>query len=152
MATASPPVPVLREKALTACAEDGVQVTDMRLRVLDDALASAAPIRAYEVMDRFARAGRPAKPPSVYRALDFWVKRGVLHRVESLNAFAVCAGHHHAHEEPSFFLCDGCGAALEASGASAIEALKAQARTLGFQIERLALEAHGLCAECAAQA
>ena len=57
--------------------------------------------------------GRRAAPPTVYRALDFLLENGLVHRISSLNAFVGCSlpGKPHAGQ---FLLCSGCGAAIRA--------------------------------------
>jgi Fur family zinc uptake transcriptional regulator len=146
----SPSAEQARRAAHERCAAAGGQLTSMRARVLDAVIDAAGPIRAYELMEAFARAGRPAKPPSVYRALDFWTGLGVMHRVESLNAYAVCGAAHHPGDVICFFLCEGCGAAEEWPVAGLDAPIKATADASGFRIRASALEVKGLCTACAA--
>ena len=87
-----------------------------------------------------------AKPPTVYRALDFLERRGLAHRIASISAYVACdhAGPDHA---AAFLICDCCGATAEVpSGAGAQLSTSADAR--GFVIQRATVEAHGLCAQC----
>ena len=137
-----------RDHARARCAAVGGQFTAMRARVLDAVIGAGGPVRAYELMEAFARAGRPAKPPSVYRALDFWTGLGVMHRVESLNAFAVCRQAHGPGEAVCFFLCQICGTAEERPVSGLDVPVLAAAAAAGFHIRSMALEVKGLCAAC----
>ena len=66
----------------------------MRRRVLEALLASHQPLGAYELIDRLAvRGARPA-PITIYRALDFLREQGLVHRIESRNAFIACVHNH----------------------------------------------------------
>src|SRR5215472_4772220 len=72
------------------CTERGERLTPMRRRVLETLAASHRPLGAYEIIDRLAdSAPRPA-PITVYRALDFLLANGLVHRIESRNAFIAC--------------------------------------------------------------
>src|SRR3954453_12524056 len=72
------------------CAEDDQRLTPPRRRVLELLLQHGQPMKAYDLIAGFATGGPPAKPPTVYRALDFLEKQGFAHRIESLNAYVAC--------------------------------------------------------------
>src|ERR1700761_7050185 len=107
--------PALR-RALTAaerrCAESEARLTAPRKRVLELLLKSDGPLKAYDLIAAFGEGGEPAKPPTVYRALEFLERLGFAHRIESLNAYVPCRldGTGHA---AAFLICDCCGAAEE---------------------------------------
>ena len=92
-----------------------------------------------------------AAPPTVYRALNQLMERGVVHRLESLNAFVACAHPAEAHD-PAFMICRACDAVAEAQATPARGALGEAARAVGFTIERAVVEAEGLCPDCAEKA
>lgn len=138
--------------AETRCAERGQRLTPPRRRVLEMLLNAGQPVKAYDLMAAY-EAGAPAKPPTVYRALDFLEREGFAHRIESLNAFVACR-HPLVEGEPAphaaaFLICDCCGATREVEP-SLGPALADQARAAGYGLTRLTLEAHGLCADCRA--
>src|SRR5487761_2467781 len=120
------------------CTARDERLTPIRRRVLEALLASHQPLGAYELIDRLggggrlaARGARPA-PITIYRALDFLREQGLVHRIESRNAFVAC-GHNHAGNDPVVFLiCERCGAVGEAPGGAVAEALKASSRAAGF--------------------
>jgi Fur family transcriptional regulator, zinc uptake regulator len=132
------------------CAARAQRLTPMRRHVLEALLASHKPLGAYEIMDRLADSGRPA-PITVYRALDFLRDNGLVHRIESRNAFVACV-HNHAGTDPVIFLiCERCGAVGEAPGAAAAEALKASCRAAGFAPKSPVIEIAGICSHCRAR-
>lgn len=130
--------------AEAACAARGVQFTQTRRRVLELLLEAHAAMGAYEVLERLAAEGLGSKPPVAYRALNFLVEQGFVHRIERLNAFVACA-HPGAVHDPAFLICRVCGAVAEARGGAPMEA---PARAAGFVIEQTVLEAEGLCPAC----
>ncbi|PRY94835.1 Fur family zinc uptake transcriptional regulator [Hasllibacter halocynthiae] len=129
------------------CAARGLRLTDARRRVLEILLESHRALGAYDVLDRLRAEGRPAQPPLVYRALDFLVAQGFVHRIERLNAFVACArpGAEHA---PAFLICRACEAVAEMPVAPEEGRLGSAARATGFALEATTLEAEGLCPNC----
>jgi Fur family transcriptional regulator, zinc uptake regulator len=129
------------------CAARAQRLTPMRRQVLETLLASHKPLGAYEIMERLAGSGRPA-PITVYRALDFLRENGLVHRIESRNAFVACV-HNHASKDPTVFLiCEHCGAVGEAPGGGVAEALKASSRAAGFTPKSPVIEIAGICSHC----
>ncbi len=129
----------------------GVNLTAGRQRILDELCAAGRPVGAYEMMDRLldANGKRPA-PISVYRALDFLVDNGLVHRLASRNAFLACA-HGHGEREPVVFLiCDTCGSVAEATSPGVNKGLAAIADGAGFTPRSQVVEVVGRCATCRA--
>jgi Fur family zinc uptake transcriptional regulator len=129
------------------CATRAQRLTPMRRHVLEALLASHKPLGAYEIMERLGDDGRPA-PITVYRALDFLRDNGLVHRIESRNAFVACV-HNHATSDPVVFLiCEGCGAVGEAAGGVVAESLRASCRSAGFTPKSPVIEIAGVCSHC----
>jgi Fur family transcriptional regulator, zinc uptake regulator len=117
----------------------------MRRQVLETLLASHKPLGAYEIIE--CMADRPA-PITIYRALDFLRENGLVHRIESRNAFVACAHNHGDDDLVVFLICERCGAVGEAPGGSAAEALKASSRAVGFLPKSPLIEIAGICSHC----
>ncbi|MGZ3304952.1 MAG: transcriptional repressor [Asticcacaulis sp.] len=132
-------------EAQALCVEAGERMTSSRLRTYELILEANAPVKAYDVIDRFHPEGA-AKPPTVYRALSFLEQMGLIHRIESLNAFVACDTRDHKHTA-GFLLCDCCGHSVEIAIPNAPE-IEARAAAAGFSVAHITLEAHGLCAAC----
>ncbi len=129
------------------CTARAQRLTPMRRHVLEALLANHRPLGAYEIIERLADPGRPA-PITVYRALDFLRDNGLVHRIESRNAFVACVHNHADNDIIVFFLCERCGAVGEAPGGAVAETLKASARAVGFAPKSPVIEIAGICAHC----
>ena len=127
-------------------AADGERMTPARLRVLELLLAAGEPVKAYDLIARFGHDGQPAKPPTVYRALEFLERKGLVHRIASISAYVACTSGAEDHAA-AFLICDCCGEAREfepPAGAG----LAAAASQHGYALERVTIEAHGRCSAC----
>ncbi|MDO9337824.1 MAG: transcriptional repressor [Caulobacteraceae bacterium] len=133
------------------CVDAGQKLTAPRRRVLELLLEAGQPVKAYDLIATFAD-GAPAKPPTVYRALEFLSKQGFAHRIESLNAYVACR---HSSSEgadnhaAAFLICDCCGATREIDPA-VLDSIQAAAGARDFTVQNVTIEAHGLCADCSA--
>lgn len=134
-------------EAAEACAARGTQLTPARRRVLELLLASHRPVKAYDLIAHAGESGTSAKPPTIYRALEFLLQSGLAHRIESLNAFIAC-GVHGCRRAVAFLICEACGAADERDAGAALADLQDWAGTRNFAIKVSVIEARGLCAQC----
>lgn len=130
------------------CQRAGLQFTPQRRRVLEILLQEHRALGAYDILDRLRAEGLGAQPPVAYRALDFLVGNGFAHKIERLNAFIACA-HPGANHTPAFLICRECDSVAEAPSDAALGAMKATVRDTGFRIDRMVIEALGLCPNCA---
>ncbi len=102
--------------AARLCANRDARLTPLRRRVLELIWRSHAPVGAYDLLARLSDKMRPAAPPTVYRALAFLLAQGLIHRIESLNAYVGCMnpeGHPEGAHGGQFLICSDCGAAAE---------------------------------------
>lgn len=136
----------LREVA-KVCEERGLRLTPLRERVLRLLAASERPVKAYDLLEQMRDEKGPAAPPTVYRALDFLLEHGFIHRLASINAFVGCHQPRVQHSVP-FLICDRCHSAVELEDERVTALLNEQARALGFQPQAQTLEVHGLCLNC----
>lgn len=128
------------------CLENQERLTAPRRRVLELLLKADGPLKAYDLIAVFGD-GAPAKPPTVYRALEFLERLGFAHRIESLNAYVPCRLPDSAHSA-AFLICDCCGAAEEFEPNFQPQLAAAAAR--GYEVRAVTLEARGLCPACRA--
>ena len=130
------------------CAARKERLTPIRRRVLEALLASHQPLGAYELIDRLAvRGARPA-PITIYRALDFLREQGLVHRIESRNAFIACVLDHASTDPVVFLICEKCGAVGEAASAAVADTIKTASRAAGFTPKTPVIEISGICAHC----
>jgi Fur family zinc uptake transcriptional regulator len=119
----------------------------MRRQVLEALLASHKPLGAYDIIDRAALGSRPA-PVTVYRALDLLIEQGLVHRIESRNAFIACVNNHSIDDLVVFLICERCGAVGESASATVAQTLKNASRAAGFTPKSPVIEIGGICAHC----
>ncbi len=134
--------------AESICAGRGERLTPIRRGVLATLLASHHPLGAYEMMDRLAHDGTRPAPITVYRALEFLIANGLVHRIESRNAFVACVHNHADGEFVVFFICERCGAVGESAAAGVVNALRTASRDAGFAPKTPVLEITGTCSHC----
>ena len=129
------------------CADAGEALTPLRRRVLELLIDQPGPAKAYDLLPLLDSETAKAKPPTIYRALDFLVRIGLAHRIESLNAFVACdVGA--CGRSAMFLICTSCGRAEEFDAGHALVDLSEAAAHDGFAIQRTTIEAQGLCRQC----
>jgi len=133
------------------CGERGQRLTRIRRDVLLTLLASHQPLGAYEIMDRLAPDGPRPAPITVYRALEFLRENGLVHRIESRNAFVACVHAHAAGELVVFLICERCGTVGEAASDEVAVKLRSAARAAGFMPKSPVIEISGICTHCGEQ-
>lgn len=130
------------------CAAAGEAWTPPRDRVYRLLLASDHPLKAYDLIARF-KADGTTKPPTVYRALDFLMARGLAHRLETEGAFIPCAVAGQHDTGVGFLICDCCGDVAEL--ALDESQVRSRAAASGFAVDSVVMEAHGACPRCVAE-
>ena len=135
-------------EAETRCGERGQRLTPIRREVLAALLVSHRPLGAYEIMERLAPRGPRPAPITVYRALEFLRENGLVHRIESRNAFVACVHNHTASALVVFLICERCGAVGEASSSDVAATLTSAARAAGFTPKSPVIELTGICTHC----
>lgn len=133
--------------AAEVCARRGLKLTPVRQRILEIVWRAHDPIGAYEILAELAKERDKAAPPTVYRALEFLIEAGLVHRIDSLNAFIGCESPQRPHVA-QFFVCRQCQRVLQIDEPAVSDTLAAQARERGFHIEPTTLEIKGLCEAC----
>lgn len=134
--------------ALARCR--GLRFTPVRRRVLEIVLGSHRPMGAYDIMHALGdiQAVRKPAPPTVYRALDFLLREGFVHRIDTMNAYIACFTPERCHRT-YFLLCKRCGCVAEIEHLALDRALERAAADAGFAPEHETVEIAGLCAGCA---
>ena len=152
----TPQTTVLLDRAEAICGRRGARLTELRRHVLGLVLDSPRPARAYDMLDQLRQNHRGAAPPTIYRALDFLLEQGLIHKVERISAFLGCVhgiedegdeAHHHAAQ---FLICTRCHQVTELNEREIGQALGRAAHDAGFHLRGSTVEAEGVCAGCAA--
>lgn len=131
------------------CADRGARLTPLRQQVLELIWQNHKPLGAYLLMDMLATAStRRVAPPTVYRALDFLLEQGLIHRINGLNAFIGCPSPGKKHQS-HFLICRLCGVAVELDASALTQNIQSAARSAGFSVESHSVEIMGICPSCA---
>lgn len=135
------------KQAERLCQERGVRMTAGRRDVLKVICGSKKPLGAYEIMDALRAEQPKIAPPTVYRALDFLIAEGLIHKLETLHAYVGCTHSEHPHFS-QFLICDDCGHVDELHSKIISGNLNDAARAQGFQPAHSTIEVAGRCADC----
>ena len=138
----------LLDHAEALCRQRGARLTTQRRQVLAIVSGAGRPVGAYEILDALRTRVPGAAPPTVYRALDFLVEQGLVHRLETLHAFVGCAHPDEPHAG-QFLICRACGKVCELEDPLVSRSVQAAADASGFRAEHPVVEIRGRCARCA---
>jgi len=136
------------DRAEAICGASGARLTPIRRRVLEIVWRQHQPVGAYAILEALGRRTGAAAPPTVYRALEFLIAQGLVHRLESLNAYIGCPQPEAAHVS-QFLICADCGEVAEIDGGEIVTAAERKSAERGFTLNRLTIELAGRCAHCA---
>lgn len=135
------------QRAERLCAAEGLRLTPLRKRVLQLVWSGHRPVGAYDVLESLSTSGKRAAPPTVYRALEFLMEAGLVHRLDSLNAYIGCPDPSEPHSG-QFLICRQCRRVTEIDSAPVNSQVAAIAEANGFLAEQQMLEVQGICADC----
>lgn len=141
----------LMAEADALCLRKGLRLTPTRRRVLELIVQSPGGAKAYDLLDALTAENPSARPPTIYRAIDFLISNGLIHRIESLNAYVSCTCPEHA-QAYQLLICKTCGCVQELHEEALDAQLEAAAQREGFQIKRKTIEVHGVCHTCQQEA
>ncbi len=139
--------PKLVAHAEAVCREKGLQFTPLRRRVFEALSASGGPLGAYDLVEQLGRERR-ISPISVYRALEFLMEAGLIHRIAVRNTYLPCAHEHGAGETTVFLVCTLCGNVDELASSAIARDLAGTAAQVGFRPVSRAVELEGECQAC----
>ncbi|MBX9708680.1 MAG: transcriptional repressor [Caulobacteraceae bacterium] len=129
------------------CAEAGGKLTAPRREVLSLLLEADQPLAAYDLIERMQALRGQTYPPTVYRALEFLERAGLVHRISSRKAYVACRGTE-PHHRPIFLVCRECNAATEVTARETETLLQTLAQNAGFESEQIVQEVQGRCRAC----
>lgn len=127
--------------------EHQLQLTPLRRQVYECVVTAGKPIGAYDLLAALEPHRGRVPPTTVYRALDFLVEHGFVHRIESKNAFVACCEIGRPHQS-QFLICERCGETLEIPGEELASRLSSTPPAHGFEFHKQVVELSGLCGEC----
>ncbi|RLK50163.1 Fur family zinc uptake transcriptional regulator [Alkalispirillum mobile] len=138
-------------RAEEVCQVSGARLTPLRRRVLELVWASHEPVKAYDLLEQLRRERDGVAPPTVYRALEFLLEQGLIHRLESLTAYLGCGAPQRPHA-CQFLICERCQSVAELSDNEISQLIDRKAQEMGFRMARQTIELSGLCPRCSGSA
>lgn len=132
------------------CAAHDIRLTPIRRHILRLLFDYGGPVGAYDLLADLRRILGKAEPPTVYRALEFLIGHGLVHRIESLNAYLACPHPDDLHAG-QFLICADCNQATELTDRRIGRAIGSAAARAGFKVRRQTVELIGRCEACAAE-
>src|SRR5580704_14813381 len=144
----SPRTDTLLDRAGAICQARGARLTDLRREVLGLILDAEAPTGAYDLLDRLRATRHGAAPPTVYRALEFLLEHGLVHKLESQSSYVGGVSQGDTDHAAQFLICRTCGQVTELDDHELAHALEDAAKRLGFTVGKATIEAEGRCATC----
>ena len=145
-------VETLLDRARQAFGEQGLKLTSLRLRVLEEIASSHDAVGAYDVLERLAhKTGERMAPISVYRAIDSLQQAGLVHRLESRNAFFACHAPHIDRQRHMALVCETCAKVVEVPATTLYKSIESASGGAGFQLNSVVAEGFGVCAACQSQ-
>ncbi len=136
------------QKAELICQDRKLRFTELRRNVLTLIWQNHQPAKAYDILDQLKVQDTSAKPPTVYRALNFLLESGLIHKLNSLNAYVGCS-HPLKHNQCYFLICDDCGEANECCNHHLADAIEQTTQHNQFQTRQTTVEIEGKCQQCA---
>lgn len=137
----------LLHRAEKLCRREGLRLTPLRRRVLELIVHSPGGTKAYDLLDTLAAEHAAARPPTIYRALDFLLSHGLIHRIESQNSYVRCNCPEHV-QAYQLLICQVCGYVQEMHEDLVEERLDKAAAEQGFSVVKKTIEVHGKCKDC----
>ena len=137
----------LLDKAHKHCINNGHRFTEPRERVLKILVDETKPLSAYDILRKLSCEMVNPKPPTVYRAIQFWHQEGFIHCIDSLKSYVACLHEHHIGQA-QFLICNQCDFVQELERALDISSLSDSAKAVNFSIISCTVEIKGLCDRC----
>ena len=138
-------------RAERTCERRGSKLTGQRREILSSVAQSHSAVGAYDIIERMAEHGPRPAPITVYRALDFLLAHGLVHKIESRNAFVACS-HSHEGQPAALLICETCGTVSELDAPEIFERLTEKAKARKFSPAHTMIEMSGTCGACAGAA
>ncbi len=133
------------QTAKNFCEKNGYRFTEPRKIILQTILNETKHLTAYDILEILSK-DKSVKPPTVYRAIDFWLKHDFIHRVESLNAYIICKEHHN-HKGFEVFVCEKCNYVDESHFCNS-QILKELQQLTQYKVQSWNIELKGICQKC----
>lgn len=135
-------------RAERLCARNGGRLTPLRREVFKIVASSHEAMGAYDIIQNMDRNGSRPAPITVYRILDFLREVGLVHKIESRNAFVACTCDHENYERAALLICEQCDTVAEIDATALTSTIKEITEREAFAVRRPVIELSGICTHC----
>lgn len=136
------------KSAINICQDHGLRFTNLRKYVFEAVLENHLPTKAYDILSKLQTEDASAKPPTVYRALDFLLENGLIHKLHRTNGYIACS-HPLKHDQCYFLYCLTCGDTSECCDKDLAKAIDKVTKNNNFEAKNVTIEIEGVCSNCA---
>jgi Fur family transcriptional regulator, zinc uptake regulator len=137
----------LLARAAAECKSRGVMLSSIRRDVLSLLAQHDNGLKAYDLLEEIKKQRPNATPPTVYRALDFLVAQGFVHKLELLSQFVVCR--HTSHDLPGIYMvCSRCRSVSDLRDEHLAQRLAESVGHAGHRLDSPDIEISTVCADC----
>ncbi|MBA2710203.1 MAG: transcriptional repressor [Tatlockia sp.] len=133
---------------LSYCSTMGLKITSLRKSVLFILWNTNKPLKAYEILDNLLKIKKNAKPPTVYRVLDYFVDYGVIHKIESIQSYTLCCEPEKHYSSEVLMVCNDCHQVKEIYDDSMHSLVQKLSKEHLFHLGKGAIELRGICEKC----
>lgn len=137
-----------KQKIINLCQSRQIRLTKQRMHIFELIWNHKGAVTAYELLDMLKKTEPQAKPPTVYRALDFLLAQGFIHRVESNNSFICCSSFDEDKHFSHLLICEECGEVTEIQDQALLDLLNQHIQDKNFALTSHVIETHGRCTRC----
>ena len=130
------------------CSTLELKLSSLRKEVLYILWCEKRPLKAYEILENLLKVKSNSTPPTVYRALLFFVAKGIVHKIESIQSYTLCCEPEKHLSSEVLMVCNQCHQVIEIYDADVRRLVAKIADTQQFQLKQDAIELKGLCKEC----
>ncbi len=133
--------------AETICKQKKLRLTPIRKRIFELIWSNHKAVGAYDLLESLHLEDPKAKPVTIYRALDFLLAAGLIHKIKSLNAFIGCLRPEISHNA-MLLICNVCQQTDEVEAQNIYQNICQIAENNAFLPQNISLELHGVCNSC----
>lgn len=130
------------------CTSLSLKLTSLRKAILYILWSSTGPLKAYQILDNLLKIKPNAKPPTVYRALLFFISGGLVHKVESIQSYALCCEPAKRLQLDLLMVCNHCHQVIEVYDSTVGELVTLIAQKNAFKLSQGTIELNGVCQGC----
>ncbi len=125
-----------------------LKLTSLRKEVLYILWQAKKPLKAYEILDDLLKIKQHAKPPTVYRALEYFVVNGAVHKIESIQSYTLCGEPEKHLSSEVLMVCNDCHHVIEIYDPALRSVVVKLSHTHHFKLYQDAIELKGVCQQC----